>query len=209
MLHRNTKEEISETKASCHRPTQSGNQQKATNTKSKPKSEDDRHAELMDLLGNIKAQNNDTKTEITSFKRSIDSRLKSVDSVVMLQVQRVSNIERKIETMESQMNAVKYERELNKQQQLKNNISIHGLPNIDAENVTNTALMVFATIGLKFNNSDIISAYRTSGAAISTRSIIVKFADFKHKLSVLEVKTKKPVTVNNVVLTNSKTDQFI
>lgn len=172
---------------------------KTTNSKPKQKSADDRHAELMDLLSNIKAQNSDTKNEISSFKRTIDNKFKTVDGEIKSQGQRVCSMERKIADMESQMNVVKYERELSKQQQLKNNISIHGLPISENENAIKTALLVFAAFGLNFSEQNITAAYRASGAASATRSIIVKFAEFKDKLSVLNAKTKKPVTMKDVV----------
>lgn len=102
------------------------------------------------------------------------------------------------------VNAATYDKELSKQQQLKNNISIVGIPKREDEDVMETILEFFNSLDVHITRNDISAAYRTTGRT-STCPIIVKFVDFKSKLTALEAKATKPKETHN----NGDNDQQI
>lgn len=165
----------------------------ASSNKSRPKTAEDRHAELLSLLSGISHQNTATNQELSSFKKTIGGKIETIENEVTSQSKRVNNVETKIATMENQVNAVIYERELGKQQQLKNNVSIFGIAKSENEDISKIVFDFFTSLNLKFNQNDITAVYRTAGRSIAS-NIIVKFADFKHKLMAIEAKATKPTS---------------
>lgn len=101
-----------------------------------------------------------------------------------------------------------YDRELTKQQALKNNISIFGCPKINGEVVVNTALAIFKAFGSEFSPTDFEAVYRTEGKKPSFSSIIVKFVKFENKLAVLNSKEKKQLKICDVFDGNKSNAQI-
>lgn len=169
------------------------NDQQSNSKQMKPA--DTKHSEVVSLLKVIKSQCDSTKNELSSVKNSIAGKFKEVDCQLESHSVKIKSIEKKISSIQTNLDVDKYDRELDKQQKLKNNVVIFGVPKAEGENVNGTALIVFKAFECKFTSTDLAMVYR-SGSNSST--IIVKFADFKNKLLALEAKTKKPITLNDV-----------
>lgn len=82
------------------------------------------------------------------------------------------------------------ERELQKQQALKNNICISGIPKRDDENISAIVAAVMQAIAVPFTSNDVSASYRTKPRAKSTGLIVVRFETFDMKLAVLTAKKK-------------------
>lgn len=157
--------------------------------------------QLFTLLTDIK-KNQSTKQDIKSLKKVFDGKFAAVENELGAHKSRFTSIEHQLSQLNNKYTALSYERELQKQTQLKNNISIIGCAKSDNENVTHTALNVLKMFGCEFAVTDISTAYRTAGAKPNFSAIIVKFVDFKKKLLALNAKTDSPpekVYVNNHV----------
>lgn len=139
-----------------------------------------------------------TKKEGTALKKSVDSKFAAINTELKAHNVRFTEIEERMVEFEVKLASASYDRELSKQQALKNNISILGCPKINDENVSEVAIMVFKAFGASFIKSDFSSVYRTTGIKPNFTSIIVKFASFEKKLLALNSKTDKPVKVKDV-----------
>lgn len=111
---------------------------------------------------------------------------------------RFVEIEDRIAQFETKLASAAYDRELVKQQALKNNISIFGCPKLDGEMTSEVALAIFKAFGNEFSHSDFDAVYRTEGKRPSFSSIIVKFVNFEKKLSALNKKATRPVKLSDV-----------
>lgn len=171
---------------------------KAKNFTAKPKQQANQDDPVIKLLMDLK-KNQFTKQDSQSLQKSFEDKFAAVGSELKAHNSRFVDIEERLSQFERGMASASYERELQKQQQLKQNISIFGCPKLDGENVKSTALQVFKAFGCDFNVNDFAAVYRTDGKSPKFSSIIVKFNDFNKKLTALNSKAKKPVKVSDVV----------
>lgn len=98
---------------------------------------------------------------------------------------------------DSEFDAEEYDRELEKQQQLKNNISISGCPNLESIDLKSIPTKIFEAFGAEISPFDFASVYRVSNFN-SNSPIIVSFVEFKKKLKILGLKAGKTVMMNDV-----------
>lgn len=183
--------------------TKSGNQNRSNrkSTSAAPvvkKTSDAKHNELLSFLKDIKQQNNDTNQEITTLKKTFDGKFTAIDQEISSNKKTVNGIVNRIEKMENRIDEATHDKELAKQIALKNNISIFGFPHAEGEDIGKIAVAIFKAFGCDFAESDFSAVYRSAGKLTST--IIVKFNDFTKKLSALESKAKKPVTIGDIAI---------
>lgn len=139
-----------------------------------------------------------TKKDGIALKKSVDIKFAAINTEIKAHSEKFSDIEERMSQFERSLAAANYDRELTKQQLLKNNISIFGCPKIGEENVTETALKVFKAFGSTLKQSDFSAVYRTSGKKPSFTSIVVKFKVFEVKLAAMSSKAQKQVKVSDV-----------
>lgn len=152
-------------------------------------------AEIMSLLREIK-DSHCTKSDLSDFKLSLDSKFAAVDTELKTHKDKHNELETRVLSLESKMSSSNYERELSKQQQLKNNVNIFGFPKTDGEDLKETALTIFKAFGCNILKSDFDSVYRTNARTPKFSSIVVKFKDFEKKLHVLN--SKKQIRLKDV-----------
>lgn len=140
-----------------------------------------------------------TKKDGVALKKSVDTKFAAINTEIKAHSDKFVDMEERMSRFESSLAAANYDRELSKQQSLKNNISIFGCPKIGDENVTETAIKVFKAFGSTFVPSDFQTVYRTSGKKPSFTSIIVKFREFEKKLAAMSSKAQKQVKVSDVI----------
>lgn len=152
-------------------------------------------AEIMSLLREIK-DSHCTKGDMIDLKLSLDTKFAAVDTELKAHKDKHNDLENRLLSLESKMSSSNYERELSKQQQLKNNVNIFGFPKTDGEDLKETALTIFKAFGCNFSKSDFDSVYRTNGRTPKFSSIVVKFKDFEKKQNVLN--SKKQIRLKDV-----------
>ena len=145
---------------------------------------------ILDLLRDIK-KNQFTKKDSAMLKKSFDDKFTAVHKEVNAHSSQLADIEERLSQFESKMASASYDRELQKQHQLKHNISIFGCPKSNGENVRAMALTIFKAFGCEFEATDFVAVYRTEGKSPKFSSIIVKFTDYNKKLLALNSKAKK------------------
>lgn len=85
--------------------------------------------------------------------------------------------------------------ELQKQQQLRNNLSIMGIPPLRDEFVSSTVMKILNALGCNPVNEDLVTAYRTNG---KNSSIIIKLSSFEKKIDILNARAKKTIRVKDI-----------
>lgn len=168
--------------------------QKNVVTSGPSKSNDD---QVLSMLLDIK-NNQCTKHDMANIVSKIDGKFESIESELASQNSRFSDMELKLKHFEKKISSANYDGELQKQQQLKNNITIMGIPASVQNDVWSTAIDVFNAFGCNYVASDFTAVYRSSGKLPKFSSIIVKFANFDKKLLALNSKAKKPVQLKDV-----------
>lgn len=172
--------------------------------------DDSKHCELLSLLTDIRQQNSSTNLELSTLQKAMTGKFVAIDEELQSNRKSVDIIATKLTAMESRIDAVTHDKELAKQQQLKNNNSIFGFPKVDGEEVTKIAIRIFGAFGCNFVDADFNAVYRSIGKSAVMSTIIVKFNDFNKKLSALEMKAKKPVVLGDIAdCPNSQRDKPI
>lgn len=140
-----------------------------------------------------------TKKDGIALKKAVDVKITAIQSELKAHNDRFSGIDDRIQRLERKLVSADYERELAKQQALKNNISIFGCPKYDEEEVSTTAIKIFKAFGIEFNASDFSAVYRSTGTK-NLSSIIVKFKDFEKKLQAINTKPgQKEIKVSDII----------
>lgn len=89
--------------------------------------------------------------------------------------------------MDSKASTADYKIELNRQKMLKNNVTIHGIPAMEQENVLQLVRAVFQAVGVNVAERNIFNYYRMKG---NNKTILVKLRDHETKMQILNA-TKK------------------
>lgn len=144
--------------------SKSSKQAQSTNDEAK-------HNQLLELLSDIKKQNEGTNSQMVSMKKEFDSKFVAIDDELESNKKSLNAISNKLKVMENKVDAATYDKELGKQQQIKNNISIFGFPKVDGEDIVNVAICVFKAFGCKFDVSDFSGVYRTNGKSAEIQGI--------------------------------------
>lgn len=151
--------------------------------------------QIMSMLMGIK-KDQFTKSEFSKFDRKLDNKFKAVDKELATHITQFIEMDSRVSVVEQAMADAAYEKELNKQMALKNNISIFGVPMKSGELVSAIALEVLNAFDCKLDANSISNAYRSVGRDNKFPSIIIKFNSFETKLKALNA--KKQVTLNDV-----------
>lgn len=158
--------------------------------------------ELMDLLLSIKHEQA-TKADMSIFTTKITEKLDNMDDRITTQAESMDTMNVRLTACESLVESTAYNMELDKQRQLRNNLSIIGVPQSE-DNLMQIMHRLFSKLGVEMSTSDIVDAYRVRGPNI----VIVKLSNFTKKQQVLNVKSKKTVSACDVV-TGSTTDNSV
>lgn len=143
---------------------------------------------------------NDIKTQITDYKRETDEKNDELKQQVDIATTTSNSNAEKIEELQASVETLK-------QEQLKNNICISGVP-VDITTNSNTAEIIIAIadeLNVKLTKTN-FSAYAVSKNIF----IIVRFHNYKHKQQLLlRIRTKKSLMVEEVFKTKSNNQNYL
>jgi hypothetical protein len=144
---------------------------------------------LQDVLNAI----NQVGNKLDEFKTESNDNFR----VLSGDIQEIKNnaiaMDSRLTACESNVDQLAYEVECMKQRQLKNNISISGVPFKDDENLLTIFGSVCKAINYMVPNDLIAGIYRTNG--VGKQSIIVNLANDAVKFGILAAKKKKKTTI--------------
>lgn len=162
--------------------------------------------EMFKLLREIK-QSQCTKDDMSTFATGVSTRLASVEDRIVAQDDNMSLMAKRIDECEKATAATQYQLELDKQRQLKNNITLFGVPSAKDENITEIILNVLAKIDCKTAATKIIDCYRIKGN--SNQIIVIKLKDFELKQRILSNKSKKKVVLRDIMPNSTRASEPI
>lgn len=149
-----------------------------------------------------------TKKEGVALGKSLDVKFVAINTELKAHSGRFVEIEDRMANFETKLENATYERELTKQQSLKQNISIFGCPKKENEVIIEVALRIFKAFGKDFEQSDFEAVYRTAGKRPNFSTIIVKFVNFEKKLAALNNKGMSSVKLCDIFGDQSSTTQI-
>lgn len=145
-------------------------------------------ADTDNILGIIAAHTTETNTKIEKITEKVDA----VSTVSLQHADKIESLESTVEIL--------------KQDQLKNNVCISGIPSsiIENGNVTNLVIQIANTLEVEFNNTH-LSAY-----AIANKFVIASFFNIKHKqLMFAKMRAKRSLMVEEVFTTTSNSQIYL
>lgn len=160
--------------------------------------------EMFKLLREIK-QSQCTKDDLSTFATGVNTRLASVEGRIVAQDDNMSLMAKRIDECERATAATQYQMELDKQRQLKNNITLFGIPSGKDENITEIVLNVLAKIDCKTTSTKIVDCYRIKGN--SNHIIVAKLRDFELKQKILSNKSKKKVVLRDIMPNSTRPNE--
>lgn len=158
----------------------------------------DKDNDVLSIVKQIRATQC-TKDDLVEVHKTINEKFGSVKKELNVHKSRINTVEERLLAVETELSNSVFNNELSKQQQLKDNLTIFGIPMEKSENVFKLAISVFKAIGCDFTSTDFKSVHRTKARSEKMSSIIVKFCDFDNKLKVLNAKNSKTVTLKDII----------
>lgn len=140
-----------------------------------------------------------TKDDLKQLNDALTKSIDSVNTKANSNEASISELKQRLSQIEAQQATAHYDNELSKQKQLRNSVSIMGLPQIQDEHTVEIALDVFALLNCTIKPDDLDYAYRSKSNKDRTGNIIVKLLSYEHKIEILNAKAKKVVKVGDVV----------
>lgn len=158
--------------------------------------------DLMDVLLDFKSKIIATDAKLSQhivhtakqFQR-IDKEIANQNSVSASNVSELNDIRGKIDDFANKSEMLSYSVELNKQQNIKNNITIAGVPYTEEENLNALALAACKHVGANVSSEDIHSSYRLKFGSM----FVVKFVNFETKAAVMELKANKSIMLEDII----------
>lgn len=177
------------------------------NDKSMDEGSADNQLSLENKIDLILSNTSATRNELAEYRSANDRRVNGIEAQLATALARLDKLEQS-KTEPGNLDVIVSERELMKQQAIKNNICIHGVPLEPKENVMHIAKKLCTALKVKIKESDIVGAYRTKPSTKTSGLIVIKCASFDLKVSIMEAKRKFPkLCVSNI--TNFDCDKLV
>lgn len=179
----------------------------ATSSNDYPTSKD-----IMAVLVNIESKVSTTENTLANFITKTSDDIGRIDRDVASQKKEIESnsseigsLREKFTNFETKSDSLSYSLELNKQHNIRNNITITGIPFTAAEDLLQLAISVFKHIGANIGATEIHSTYRFKFGS----RFVVKFTNFETKAAVMKLKDNKVIPLSAVTGVNEHKDKSI
>lgn len=166
-----------------------------------PATDEDKSPTNRELLQYLKRMDKRqcTKSDLKVVNDTLTKNIEQVETKTNANESAIDELKQRLTHIEAQQASAHYDNELSKQKQLRNNVSIMGLPHIRDEMSADVACDIFTHLKCKIVNKNIEYAYRTKASRDNPGIIIVKLKNYEHKMEILDAKANKTVKVRDVV----------
>lgn len=147
---------------------------------------------LMDIWRLLKSNSTGINIDLRQHKEEINSKFAIVDKQVAENQKMIAALQDGMKRLESATLDATFDRELEKQRNLRNNVTVMGIPATKNENLKAVVVKVFACIDVVVAVSNVQNVYRKNNI------IIVKLANYDIEAKIIENKTKKKILLSNV-----------
>lgn len=162
--------------------------------------------EMNELLQKILATQC-TKDDFKDFSANVNHRSNNIEERIESNDEKLSVVTKRMDICEQMTTQVQYQLELDKQRQLKDNISLHGIPYTNGEDRAAIILKVLSKIGCDASNASIAMSYRIKGN--NNHVIVVKLANFELKQQILVLKSKHILKLGDIVADSNEPSALI
>lgn len=157
-------------------------------------------SDIMNILINIQKDTSSTNKKLDSYVSANNKKLENMSNMISKNNGEIAQLTEKVKSCEDLSNAVNFSFELQKQKQLRNNISINGIPFNVNENLNDIMSAIFKFLKIDVMTTDINAMYRVKG---SRNLIIVKFNSFDAKDKVMKARMEKEIKLNDIFTADS------
>lgn len=144
---------------------------------------------LKDIWRVLTTNSTGLQLELKEHKQETAEKFESVKSQFDEQKRLIGDLNRKITAIQTSTDDNNYEAELTKQRNIRNNVTVMGIPSTKNENPKLIVVKVFSAIDVTVSPSDVHSAYRKGNI------IVVRLSDYDTKAAII-----KNRTVNKILL---------
>lgn len=138
--------------------------------------------DIMDLLFTIKKDTTHTKKTLESTNETLNnyidstnSKFEGVTKELNKNSAQIKSLNDKIKNCESLANSVNFTMELQKQKNLRNNVTIYGVPHRENENLNEIVGSIVKLLSIEVMVNEIQACYRVKG---KFSIIVVKFSNY-------------------------------
>lgn len=156
-------------------------------------------SKLLEVLNHTKA----TSDTINDYIHSNDTRMGNVESNLDSHSNRLDTLELKIEQLSDHAASVYNSNEILKQNLLKNNLVIVGIPKDYGDDTNQIMFNIAAMLKVKLNRNDIVNSYRINNSYSGL--IVVRFATMERRNEILHNKQRLPITLGDIFEVNGDT----
>lgn len=168
--------------------------------------------DLMKLMKSVDAKVSTMDNKLSNHINIVSKEIARIDetvathtAVIASNTGEIGELRNKIGNMETKSDALTYSHELNKQLNIRFNVTVTGVPYTAGENLTELALAVFDHIGASVTANDIASVYRLKYGTM----FVVKFKSFETKAAVMEAKSNVEILLSDIVGESAQTSNSI
>lgn len=150
---------------------------------------------MLSILRSIKSDTSNTNSTLNEYMKSTDAKLDGMNKSIGNNSKQIATLTNKVNSCQKIVNEVNFTNEIHKQQALKNNISLYGIPFTDNENLMDIVAAVHVFFGIEFQPISISSCYRVKN---SVNLIIVKFKNHDDKDKLMKAKLVKSMKLSDI-----------
>lgn len=153
-------------------------------------------SKLLEVLNHTKT----TSVTINNYIQSNDTRMVNVESNLDSHSKRLDTLEHKFEQLSDQAASVFNSNEILKQNLLKNNLVITGIPRDYGDDTNQIMFNIAAILKVKLSRNDIVNSYRINNSYSGL--IVVRFATMERRNEILHNKQRLPISLGDIFEVN-------
>lgn len=164
---------------------------------------------LKDIMDSISRMSTDLAEKLDAHKTTTDNRLVRLTEDISHTNNNLTAMEQRLSRLEAMSNnnltASSPNDSKTKQEALRQNICVHGIPYCENEDLNKIIAAVTLALNVNVTVNDITNSYRTKGTEGRPGLIVIRFATFNTKLNIMSASKAKKLTLADLGM-NSGTE---
>lgn len=155
------------------------------------------NSDIMGLLRKVASTTIDTKTAINTYIAKNNKRVAAVEAKAEETDAKVDALASKITKFENNTSSMNHLMEMQKQQQLKNNITLMNIPLNSDLDLSDTMISIASKMDVLLQKSDIASIYRVKGSR--NNLVVAKFVTSDKKIEIMNKSKSTRLKVSDCI----------
>lgn len=158
------------------------------------------NAHLMIKLEEVLNHTKSTSNTIDNYIRTNDAKVNKIESKQVLHTNRLDALELRVNQIYERTDSIANSNELLKQNFLKQNLTIVGIPREFGNDLNQIIFNIAALLKVKLNRNDIVNAYRINNS--KSGLIVVRFERMEIRNELLHIKQQTKITLGDLFEVN-------